>query len=419
MKIGVKIRILIGPFAGLVGYILAHSLGMKQNMANVIGLAVWMLTWWLDGIIRMGITGLLPIVFLPVLSVNSGNQISQVYFSDGMVLCIGSLLMAHAIELCNLHIAAAEFITKYSSNKGPSMVLLLFIFVSGGLSMWISNTATAALMLPVANAFIASFTEKQEQQKQHLHSSSSTTNQELLLSPQQLGIAVDIAIAFSVSVGGTATLIGTGSNIVLQGVMKSTFGEENHEVTFLGWFAISCPLSIMNLFLLWVILCVLFVWNGGLWKLSSKKASHEYQLQQKSANNNQDEEDVDDEEEQEEQEEEIVQANSSSSRGYNLHQVTNSPFHRYQKEYHQAPNDQDEESKHDLEKQTNYHEVKEQNVHSNPPPLQLHHPSDPNLFELSDLHNHTTTSQQPEQDTAEMKYKARVVVISIIFLLFL
>lgn len=244
------VRVTLGPCCAAVVGLVALGLGMNPVMAKVTFVAIWMMIWWLDNYVRMGITGLLPIVLLPILAVNQGNKISSVYFSDAMILCIGSLLMANAIESCNLHIFAAKIINYYSSSRGMSFILFLFVMITGFLSMWISNTATAALMLPIANALVAELKERSIGKKVNTEESI-----------ERIGCALDLAIAFASSLGGMATLIGTGSNIVLMGVMKSVFVNDDQEVTFLGWLVMAGPLSFVNLWFLWLLLSCCFLWR--------------------------------------------------------------------------------------------------------------------------------------------------------------
>lgn len=245
------VRLLWGPILAIIVGSIAYGAGMSPIMAKVTTVALWMMIWWLDNFVRMGITGLLPIVLLPLLAVNPGNKVSSIYFSDGMILCIGSLLMASAIESCHLHILAAKLINRYSASRGLTFILFLFVMITGFLSMWISNTATAALMLPIANAFIETLTERQG--KAH----DRRTKEKIAA----VGSALDLSIAFASSIGGMATLIGTGSNIVLMGVMKNVFGEDNHEVSFLGWLVMAGPLSLINLLWLWFLLSAAFIWR--------------------------------------------------------------------------------------------------------------------------------------------------------------
>jgi hypothetical protein len=92
-----------GPVGGILVSITASYFGMKVEMAKTLGLCVFMIMWWLNAPVRMGITGLLPIVFLPLLGVCSGVIVSKEYFSDSVVICWGTLLIATAVEKYKLH----------------------------------------------------------------------------------------------------------------------------------------------------------------------------------------------------------------------------------------------------------------------------------------------------------------------------
>lgn len=220
----------------LVGGV-AFVSGLNSPMSKTLGVAAFMITWWIEGSIKMGLTGLLPIVLLPCLGILTGGQVSKVYFSDSVMVCMGSLLMAQAVELYDLHRIAASYLLRYSSKYGAVGVVFCFVFISGFLSMWLSNTATAALMIPLANAVCSSLTADLQG-----------------IPVAKVGAAVDLAIAFGSGLGGMATLTGTGSNLVLQGTMVTTFGTEGTDLTFLTWFAIGVPLAVVNLLLLWGIL---------------------------------------------------------------------------------------------------------------------------------------------------------------------
>eukprot|EP01040_Poterioochromonas_malhamensis_P004709 gene4709-5045_t len=213
------------------------------------GVASFMVVWWLEGTIRMGLTGLLPIVLLPLLGIANGTKISQIYFSDSVVVCLGSLIVASAVEIYRLHHRAAKFIIKNAKSGGLAAILGAFVFLTGMISMWLSNTATAALMIPLSKAILKQI----ENQRSCPYSPQAI---------ERTGAAIDLSIAFAASLGGMATLTGTGSNLVLQGVMLSLFGKEG-EVTFIDWFILAAPITLFNLFILWIILAALFIWRHG------------------------------------------------------------------------------------------------------------------------------------------------------------
>jgi di/tricarboxylate transporter len=271
-KQNVYFALLFGPLCGVLTSLIFYYLKFELPMVKMLGVTVHMVLWWLEGRVRMGLTGLLPIVLLPCLGISNGTKISQIYFSDSVVVCMGSLIMASAVEIYGLHHRSAKIIMKYAQSGGVTAILGAFIFITGFISMWLSNTATAALMIPLSRAIFV-----------HIQQSQSH------LSPKRLanlGIAIDVSIAFASSLGGMATLTGTGSNLVLQGTMMSMFGKEG-KITFLEYFLIAAPLTIVNLFILWFILSTIYLcpcWFSRSTRRSSrtqseaKKRTHEFNI---------------------------------------------------------------------------------------------------------------------------------------------
>jgi hypothetical protein len=243
-KRNVYLALLFGPLCGVLTSLIFYYLKFELPMVKMLGVTVHMVLWWLEGRVRMGLTGLLPIVLLPCLGISNGTKISQIYFSDSVVVCMGSLIMASAVEIYGLHHRSAKIIMKYAQSGGVTAILGAFIFITGFISMWLSNTATAALMIPLSRAIFV-----------HIQQSQSHLSSKRLAN---LGIAIDISIAFASSLGGMATLTGTGSNLVLQGTMMSMFGKEG-TITFLEYFIIAAPLTIVNLSILWVILSTVYL----------------------------------------------------------------------------------------------------------------------------------------------------------------
>ncbi|RYH15593.1 hypothetical protein EON65_31530, partial [archaeon] len=104
-KISLTTRLALGPISGLLTALTASSLShdLDSKMAKTLGVTVFMVVWWVDGSVNMGVTSLLPIVLLPVLGILPGNQVCKCYFADTVVVCFSSLLMAYAVEHYNLH----------------------------------------------------------------------------------------------------------------------------------------------------------------------------------------------------------------------------------------------------------------------------------------------------------------------------
>jgi hypothetical protein len=241
-----------GPVAGILASLLMASFVEDDvKICNTVGICAWMVVWWLNEVVAMGITGLLPMVFLPLLGIIESSDISGVYFSDTVVIMWGSIIMTTAIEKYNLHTIFADYYLKARlSTLSPRWLLLGFIVSTGFLSMWMSNTATAALLCPLSKAVISEL-ELIDSQRQ-LEGSRRD------YSIRSLATATDLGVAYAASLGGMATLTGTGANLVLQGTMNSMFGQ-NVGISFLGWLLLAGPIAWMNLVLLWVILCAIYL----------------------------------------------------------------------------------------------------------------------------------------------------------------
>jgi sodium-dependent dicarboxylate transporter 2/3/5 len=156
--------------------------------------------------IKIGITSLVPLILIPLLGIDSGSSIATSYFEDSIVTCFGSLLISDAVEYYNLHRKFANIFLLRANKYGFNGILASFLFCSGFLSMFLSNTATAALMTPLARAIVNEI-------------KLSKISPEEINQITNLAKAIDISIAFAATVGGQATITGTGANLVLKGLM--------------------------------------------------------------------------------------------------------------------------------------------------------------------------------------------------------
>lgn len=233
-----SIFILIG-IIGFVVFISIFDFGNK-NISITAGVAILMAFWWMTETLPLSVTSLIPLIVFPLTGVLSASEISQSYINSIIFLFIGGFLIAIAIETWNLHKRISLKIILFFGTK-PSRLLFGFMVASAFLSMWISNTATALMMLPVAFAVIKQFSE----------SSGDNSN---------LTKAVLLGIAYSCSIGGIATLVGTQPNLVLIRVAKIAF-PSSPQINFTDWMIMAFPISFTILILAYFLISFLFKLN--------------------------------------------------------------------------------------------------------------------------------------------------------------
>ena len=143
-----------GPLIGIIVSSIVSSFGIKPEQCRMIGLTMLMIVWWISLCIPIGVTSLIPLLLIPLLGIASGETISSAYFEDSIVTCFGSLLISDSIEYYNIHRKFANVFLTRARKYGLNGILCGFLFCSGAMSMVLSNSATAALMTPLARAII-------------------------------------------------------------------------------------------------------------------------------------------------------------------------------------------------------------------------------------------------------------------------
>jgi sodium-dependent dicarboxylate transporter 2/3/5 len=227
-----RIGLFIGPIFYFLIRLFFEAEGLSDEANGILASTVWIAIWWITEAIPIAATALLPIILFPL----SGSlDIASTTTSFGhkyVFLYLGGFIIAIAIEKWNLHKRIAlNIINLIGSNI--KKIILGFMAATAFLSMWISNTATSVMMLPIGIAII-----------KQLKDNAETDEDENLI----FGKALMLAIAYNASIGGIATLIGTPPNLVLAGVVSETYG---YEITFLQWFMFGFPISIILLFICW------------------------------------------------------------------------------------------------------------------------------------------------------------------------
>ncbi|CAN5446018.1 SLC13 family permease [soil metagenome] len=236
-----KIKLFLGPLAAAIiyfGFDLMPSNPMVTKMAAV---AVWMAIWWLTEVVHLAVTALLPIVLLPMLGIADSKTVAFQYMDPIIFLFIGGFIIAFAIERWNLHKRIALKILMLVGTS-PSRILLGIMLTSYLMSMWISNTATVMMLIAAVLAVIVQI-EKHFKEEHHSHKMST---------------ALLLGLAYSASIGGMATLVGTPTNMIFLREYNDKF-PMNNDMNFFAWFKIGFPISLVLLFLAFFVIKKLFI----------------------------------------------------------------------------------------------------------------------------------------------------------------
>ena len=234
-----KIGLIAGALSAISIFIFADLDPQKPEVTATLAVAVLMAVWWVTEAVPIAVTALLPVVLFPLFNIMDGKDVSSVYFNHVIFLFIGGFLVAMAMEKHNLHKRIALRILLLTGT-GHGRILFGFMFATAFLSMWMSNTATAMMMVPVAISIISKFSEILNEKDARKYSLS------LLL-----------GIAYSASVGGIATLIGTPPNLSFSRIFAIMFPSAP-EITFSQWFVFALPVSIFMLFAAWTVLYLIY-----------------------------------------------------------------------------------------------------------------------------------------------------------------
>jgi sodium-dependent dicarboxylate transporter 2/3/5 len=223
---------LLGPLLFFIILILDAPNGMSNEGFRFLGIIIWMAVWWISEVVPIAVTSLLPIILFPSLNILNIQQTGANYGHKYIFLFIGGFILANAIQKWNLHKRIAlNIILKIGGSTDK--IILGFMLATGFLSMWISNTATTVMMLPIALSVI-------NQLKDHPETLENEN--------KVFGKALMLGVAYSASAGGIATLIGTPPNLIFAGFVQENF---NIEISFFQWMKIGFPVSIILMLFIW------------------------------------------------------------------------------------------------------------------------------------------------------------------------
>ena len=227
-----KIGLILGPVVFFLIKLFYEPANLSDEGLSILASTSWVAIWWMTEAVPIYVTSLIPIILFPLSGGLDLKITTAAYGHKFVFLFIGGFILAIAIEKCKLHKRIALNIIKIVGSKKTN-IILGFMIATAFLSMWISNTATAVMILPVGLAIIS-----------QLKDNPNTIENENVI----FGKTLMLAIAYSASIGGMATLIGTPPNLVLAGVVKTSY---NIEINFLQWMSFGLPISILLLFICW------------------------------------------------------------------------------------------------------------------------------------------------------------------------
>lgn len=227
--------LILGPVLFLVLLNAGPHSGMSSSAYAVLCTTVWMALWWVTEAVPIAVTALLPIVVFPLSGAVDLTATTVSYGNRYVFLFMGGFIIATAMQKWNLHKRIAlNILRRIGTNK--TMVVLGFMIATAFLSMWISNTATVVMLMPMGLSIITL-----------LKNNTSAKSYET----EAFGKTLMLGIAYSASIGGIATLIGTPPNLILAGFLSETY---NVEITFWEWFQFGFPVALILLFFSWIYL---------------------------------------------------------------------------------------------------------------------------------------------------------------------
>jgi sodium-dependent dicarboxylate transporter 2/3/5 len=224
--------LILGPLLFTLTLLFFKPEELSSEGVAVLATTIWVAVWWILEVVPIAVTAMLPIILFPITGAMELSTTTAAFGHKYVFLYIGGFTLAIAIEKWNLHKRIALTVINFIGTS-VSKIILGFMVATAFLSMWISNTATTVMMLPIGMAIII-----------QLKDNPDTKEDE----NEIFGKALMLAIAYSASIGGIATLIGTPPNLIFAGILEEQY---NIEMTFSKWIIYGLPLSILLLFICW------------------------------------------------------------------------------------------------------------------------------------------------------------------------
>lgn len=236
----------VGLWMGAASFFLLMVFPVDPGNApasHLAAVALLMAVWWVSDAIPLFATALLPLVLFPLLGIMEGSATAPVYFNSTIVLFIGGFMIALTMERWNLHRRIALGII-HAVGGGPARMVLGFMLAAAFLSMWISNTATAVMMVPIGLAMVLQIEEEFEGEggEDRTHA---------------FAVGLMLGIAYACSVGGLTTLVGTPPNLSFVRIYQILFPDAP-PIAFGQWIVMALPIGVVMLIISWILITRVF-----------------------------------------------------------------------------------------------------------------------------------------------------------------
>jgi len=220
MKVSQHHFIIIGPLLALLSYFLLLEVGLAQAAAITAGITILTVIWWVTEALPIPATSLVPFALLPLFGIIDHKAVASSLGSHVILLLMAAFMLSKSLEKSGTHERLAVYMIRLVGVSSGKRLVFGFMLATAVLSMWISNTATALIMLPMALGILDR------------------------VNNPNLTVALLLGIAYSASLGGIGTPIGTPPNIIFMGIYEEQTGQE---FSFLEWMKIAVPIIIIAL----------------------------------------------------------------------------------------------------------------------------------------------------------------------------
>lgn len=233
--------------------------------------------FWVTEVLPLPVTALIPMVLFPLMGVLDSDRTSLCYLKETNMMFVGGLVIAIAVEHCNLHKRVALYVI-LTVGCSPRRLNLGLVLVSMFVSMWISNTAAIAMMCPIIEATLKELesqgignvyeNRKREGEDGAVESSELQPQPQEVLRPSKTTICYFLTTAYATSIGGLGCIVGSGTNLTFKGIFETRF-PQSHGIEFTPWMELNVPIMIISTLLTWLWMQILYM---GMFRPKSEDA---------------------------------------------------------------------------------------------------------------------------------------------------